>query len=83
MSEINSITHLTGITPRIYGRPMEQKPIRFELRLSAEKWRQIDDWRRQLPSPPSKTVAVRLLIDTALATPAARQLLERSSHHRA
>ena len=48
---------------------MKQKPTRstrFEMRLTPEKWVEIDEWRRRQPDLPSRTEAIRRLIDAAL-----------------
>jgi len=45
---------------------MEQKPIRFEIRLQPKLSTQIDDWRRQQRDLPSRAEAARRLIEIGL-----------------
>ncbi len=43
------------------------KSDRFELRVTAEFLRRIDDWRRRQPDLPTRAAAVRQLVDRQLA----------------
>jgi len=55
---------------------MEQKPIRFEIRLQPRLGNRIDDWRRQQRDLPSRAEAARRLIEIGLesaAKPASTQ----------
>ena len=52
---------------------MERKSTRFELRLTPEKWAEVDEWRRRQPDLPSRTEAIRRLIDAALEQASARK----------
>jgi hypothetical protein len=45
---------------------MDEKPIRFELRLTPEKWAEVDEWRRRQPDLPNRAKAIRRLIDAGL-----------------
>ena len=45
---------------------MPQKSQRFELRVSEDFLRAIDDWRRQQPDLPSRAEAIRRLVEKAL-----------------
>jgi len=44
-------------------------PYRLEIRLPAELAEAVDDWRRKQPDLPSKTEAIRRLVERGLATP--------------
>jgi hypothetical protein len=49
-------------------------PYRLEIRLPAELAEQIDDWRREQPDLPSKTEAIRRLVELGLgASPRKRR----------
>jgi len=50
---------------------MRQKSERFELRVSEDFLRAIDDWRRKQPDLPSRAEAIRRLVDQALRAEAA------------
>jgi len=45
---------------------MQEKPIRFEIRLQPGLSIKIDGWRRQQPDLPSRAEAARRLIEIAL-----------------
>ena len=45
---------------------MSDATIRLELRITPELAAAIDDWRRQLPSPPPRATAARWLIERSL-----------------
>jgi hypothetical protein len=45
---------------------MDEKQIRFELRLTPEIWAEVDEWRRRQPDRPNRTKAVRRLLEFAL-----------------
>ncbi|MFK8034852.1 MAG: hypothetical protein AB8B94_11965 [Hyphomicrobiales bacterium] len=38
----------------------------FQMRVSEEFLKKIDDWRRQQPEIPSRSEAIRILVDEAL-----------------
>lgn len=52
-------------------RPMKDE--RFEMRVSEDFLRQIDDWRRQQPDLPSRAEAIRRLIEAGLAAQKGRK----------
>jgi len=60
---------------------MDRKPIRFELRLQPKLSRQIDEWRRRQPDLPSKSEAVRRLIETGLGAAEKNTATVRSQDH--
>jgi uncharacterized protein len=45
---------------------MDEKPIRFELRLTPEEWTEVDEWRRRQPDLPIRAKAIRRLLEIAL-----------------
>jgi len=55
---------------------MQNKPIRFEIRLQPELSIKIDEWRRQQPDLPSRAEAARRLIELGLVAAAAAQLTQ-------
>ena len=46
----------------------EPKTERFEMRAPADLLRSVDDWRRQQPDLPSRSEAIRRLIEAGLKT---------------
>jgi len=59
---------------------MSDDTIRLELRVTPELMKRIDDFRRQLPSPPARATAARMLIEYALdgtANPTKRTTVKR------
>ncbi|MEP0519947.1 MAG: hypothetical protein ABJO09_01245 [Hyphomicrobiales bacterium] len=40
----------------------------FQMRVSDDFLKKIDDWRRQQPEIPSRSEAIRMLVDKALKT---------------
>jgi hypothetical protein len=46
---------------------MAKKPERFEMRFDVNMIERIDDWRRKQPDLPSRTAAIRHLIEVGLA----------------
>jgi hypothetical protein len=54
---------------------MQEKTERFEVHLGAAILKNLDKWRRKQPDLPSRTVAIRLLVERGLAgrTTIARQ----------
>jgi hypothetical protein len=55
---------------------MIAKTERFELRLDSEILERIDDWRGEQPDLPSRSAAVRRLIETGLGQPEDDQLFQ-------
>jgi len=55
---------------------MQNKPIRFEIRLQSELSVKIDGWRRQQPDLPSRAEAARRLIELGLEAAATAQLAQ-------
>lgn len=53
---------------------MPPKTERFELRLDVETIEQLDDWRREQPDNPTRSEAVRRLVEIGLETTTTRQV---------
>jgi len=51
---------------------MPPKSERVELRVDAEFLARVDEWRRQQPDIPSRSMAIRRLVDGALQAAGAR-----------
>lgn len=55
-------THILSNTPS----SSEMKTERFELRLSSELLARIDEWRRNQPDLPTRSEAIRRLVESGL-----------------